>query len=164
MIRRHRTRTAVALALATLLSLSACSSHAAPAPLTAQAAATPAPQPTGPSAAVCAAASELVDGAQPDLTAAADESVGQQASYLSGFYTQLLSVLPAAGAADPVSGPVQYDAAALSNDYGTLSGALQSADASGASVALQSLVGDLAAMRRDQVAFDAACGIPAIVR
>lgn len=163
MTRRHGTRTAAALALAALLALPACSNHAAPAPMAAPIAAA-APQPTGPSPAACTAVRDLVAGAQPGLAADADAPVGQQAVHLNAFYTQLLLALTESAAADPVSAAVERDASVLADGYGALSSALQSADPSGASAALQGIVAGLGALRRDQVGFDAACGVPAIVR
>lgn len=159
MTRRHL---AAALAVLALLALPACSSHAAPAPPAAPIAAA-APQPTGPSPAACTAVRDLVAGAQPGLAAVADAPVGQQAVHLSAFYTQLLLALTENAAADPASAAVERDASALADGYGALSNALQSADASGATAALQGIVANLDAMRRDEVAFDAVCGVPAIV-
>jgi hypothetical protein len=119
--------------------------------------------PTTPAAAICTAARALITRAQPTFSADATADTVKQSGDDSAFYTQLLQVFSENGGADPLSIPVAADAQKLAADYGALLLAAQQSDLDGQNTALKSLVTDIGQMTKDQVPFDQACGIPAIV-
>jgi hypothetical protein len=125
--------------------------------------ATASPTPTGPNKAVCDAARALVAGAQPTFSADAEASVLKQSADDSAFYTQLLLVFSENGGGDPLSQPVSEDASHHAADYQALETAAQQSNLDGQTDALHDLSADLEQMTKDQVPFDQACGIPAIV-
>jgi len=104
-----------------------------------------------------------VAGAQPTFAADADADVLKQAADDNAFYTQLSLVFSENNGSDPVSVLVGADAAKLAKDYSAVSMAVGQHDAGAATTAFGALADDLRQLTTDQVAFDAACGIPTIV-
>lgn len=100
---------------------------------------------------------------QPTFAADASADVLKQAGDASAFYTQLSQVFSENGGSDPVSVPVAADAAKLAQDYSAVPVDQQAADVASETKAFQGVAADLQQLTADQVAFDAACGIPAIV-
>ncbi len=122
----------------------------------------PDPGASAPNPVECAAVRNLLDDARPVFQGDAGASAQQRAKDAADFYNHLSVLLTVTNGIDPVSESIGSDAAHLEQDYTSLAADAGRGDAGAQAQDTDSVAGDVRALERDQPAFEAACGIPAV--